>query len=200
MRVISGICLGSFGVADIERAMKASPGAPGGSADKALCQLRASEGYLLPVVTQGKLPGAMGWSLPGKVLVLRVLPKLQVQLLLSCTHVTPAPAELQPPGGQHPSLGPMEGPNALGQGCIHCKDFIVTQYKTQKRNHKIQILPYWWLQVIIKFQMEFKVFFFLILLLFIFMSYVPFNSEDLFFICSFTSLPFHTHFFVSMVS
>lgn len=70
MTVISDICLGSFGVEDIERAMRASLGAPGDSADKALGQLRASaaEGDLFPVVTQEKLPGTMGWMLAGKVL------------------------------------------------------------------------------------------------------------------------------------
>lgn len=42
MTLIYGIYVGSFRVEDIERAIRASLGAPGYSADKDVCQLRAS--------------------------------------------------------------------------------------------------------------------------------------------------------------
>lgn len=88
MTAISGIYQGSFGVEDIERAMWASPRASGGSADKGICQLRASavEGYFFPVVTQERLPGAMGWTLPGEV------PSIECPAKDPC----PAPAVMHP--------------------------------------------------------------------------------------------------------
>lgn len=192
MTVISGIYLGSFVVEDIERAMKASPGAPGDSADKAVCQLRAraAEGYLLPWSPRGSSQGPWGGHCLGRCLFWGFC---QSSMYSSCCH---APMFLllllsyNHLEDNIPDLGLWRGPMLWDKVAFTAKTSLWLQYKTQKQKHKIQILPYWWLQVIIKFQMEFKASFFLILLLFLFMSYFPFNSEDLF-SCAHL-LPYHS--------
>lgn len=66
-----------------------------------------------------------------------------------------------------PALGSRRCPMPWDKAAFTTKTSLWLQYKTQEWKHKTQILPFCWLQVILKFQTEFKASFFLILSLFI---------------------------------